>query len=91
MDNCKTKMEENFLSRMECNMLRGLAIILIVLNNFGHKINGVHPDNEFNYNYDRILGFLDSLANPSSILPLELLSFYASSVSIHGSSCRFSS
>ena len=40
-----------FLSRIECNMMRGLAIILIVLNNFGHTINGVHPDNEFNYSY----------------------------------------
>lgn len=66
-----------FLSRTECNMLRGLAIILIVLNNFGHKIKGVHPDNEFNYSFDRVSGFLDSLANPSSILPLELLSFYS--------------
>ena len=66
-----------FLSRIECNVLRGLAIILIVLNNFGHKINGVHPDNEFNYNFDRVSGFLDSLANSSSLLPLEILSFYS--------------
>lgn len=73
----KTNGDDLFLSRIECNVLRGLAIILIVLNNFGHKIHGVHPDNEFNYNYERVSGFLDSLANPSSILPLELLSFYS--------------
>lgn len=66
-----------FLSRIECNMLRGLAIILIVLNNFGHKVNGVHPDNEFNYDYGRVLGFWDSLMNHSYVLPLELLSFYS--------------
>ncbi len=79
MEGKKIKTNDNdlFLSRIECNMLRGLAIILIVLNNFGHKINGVHPDNEFNYSFDRVSGFLDSLANPSSILPLELLSFYS--------------
>lgn len=66
-----------FLSRTECNMLRGLAIILIVLNNFGHKIKGVHPDNEFNYNYDRVQGFLDSVTNFSDLFPLELLSFFS--------------
>ena len=66
-----------FLSRIECNMMRGLAIILIVLNNFGHTINGVHPDNEFNYSYDRISGFMDSITNHSDLLPLELLSFYS--------------
>lgn len=65
------------LSRIECNMLRGLAIILIVLNNFGHKVIGVHPDNEFNYDYGRVLGFWDSLMNYSYVLPLELLSFYS--------------
>ena len=66
-----------FLSRIECNMLRGLAIILIVLNNFGHKVNGVHPDNEFNFDYGRVLGFWDSFINHSYVLPLELLSFYS--------------
>ena len=66
-----------FLSRIECNIMRGLAIILIVLNNFGHKVNGVHPDNEFNYSYDRISGFMDSITNNSDLLPLELLSFYS--------------
>ena len=73
----REKNNDFFLSRIECNMLRGLAIILIVLNNFGHCINGVQPDNEFNYIYDRVSCILDSIANPSSILPLELLSFYS--------------
>ena len=79
MDNESSKNGGNdlFLSRVECNMLRGMAIILIVLNNFGHKVNGVHPDNEFNYNYDRILGLFESFSNHSSVLPLELLSFYS--------------
>ncbi len=66
-----------FLSRIECNMMRGLAIILIVLNNFGHKINGVHRDNEFNYSYDSVLGFIDSITNNSGLMPLELLSFFS--------------
>ena len=65
------------LSRNECNMIRGLAIILIVINNFGHLIHGVHPDNEFYYSYENINGFLHSLANSSDILPLDILSFYS--------------
>lgn len=65
------------LSRIECNVMRGLAIIPIVLNNFGHKVNGVHPDNEFNYDFGRIIGIGESIANHSSLLPLELLSFYS--------------
>ena len=65
------------LSRVECNVMRGLAIIPIVLNNFGHKIIGVHPDNEFNYDFGRIMGLGESISNHSSLLPLELLSFYS--------------
>ena len=65
------------LSRQECNFMRGVAILVIVLNNFGHWVNGVHPDNEFSYNESNVSGFLDSLMTPSGILPLELLSFYS--------------
>lgn len=65
------------LSRLECNVIRGLAIIVIVLNNFGHHIDGVYPDNEFWYNYENVSVFLDSLTHLSRILPLELLSFYS--------------
>ena len=57
--------------------MRGFAIILIVLNNFGHWVNGVHPDNEFCYNNSSVSGFLDSLTTPNSIFLLELLSFYS--------------
>lgn len=65
------------LSRLECNIMRGLAIVVIVLNNFGHLVNGVHPDNEYNYYYSNVQGFIDSLLEFNSLLPLELLSFYS--------------
>lgn len=76
----KSLVKENYdlmLSRTECNIMRGLAILLIVANNFGHLVKGVHPDNEYLYEIDSVYGFVDSLMNPSSILPLELLSFYS--------------
>ena len=68
---------ESLLSRSECNIMRGLAILLIITNNFGHMINGVHPDNEFTYCYANVSGFLDSLLHFSNLFPLELLSFYS--------------
>lgn len=69
--------KEFLLSRAECSIMRGLAILFIVTNNFAHLIDGVHPDNEFIYDYANVGGFLDSLAHPNSLFPLELLSFYS--------------
>lgn len=77
MDSSFNKVSASLLSRQECNIIRGLAILLIVLNNFGHKINGVHMDNEFRYKWKNVIGFIDSLSNPSDILPLDILSFYS--------------
>lgn len=68
---------ESLLSRSECNIMRGLAILVIITNNFGHLVNGVHPDNEFTYDYANVRGFLDSLLHLNSLFPLELLSFYS--------------
>ena len=68
---------ESLISRSECNIMRGLAILVIITNNFGHLVNGVHPDNEFTYDYANVSGFLDSLLHFNSLLPLELLSFYS--------------
>lgn len=65
------------LSRLECNILRGLAILLIVINNFGHLVIGVHSDNEYNYDYANVMGFVDSISHMNYLFPLELLSFYS--------------
>ena len=69
--------ESLVLSRLECSMMRGLAIILIVANNFGHHVQRVHPDNEFVFCYESVAGFLESLNHIDSIFPLDLLSFYS--------------
>lgn len=68
---------KSLLSRSECNILRGLAILVIITNNFGHMINGVHPDNEFTYDYVNVSGFLDSFLYFNNLFPLELFSFYS--------------
>jgi len=68
---------ESLLTRAECNVMRGLAILVIVTNNFGHLINGVHPDNEYIYDYSNVSGFIESFLHPTTLLPLELLSFYS--------------
>ena len=65
------------LSRIECNILRGLAILPIVINNFGHLVIGVHPDNEYTYDYANVKGFVDSISHLNYLFPLELLSFYS--------------
>ena len=75
--NISTNKRESLLSRSECNTMRGLAILVIVINNFGHWVNGVHPDNEFTYSYDNVRGFVDSFLHLNSLFPLELLSFYS--------------
>lgn len=68
---------ESLLSRTECNIMRGLAILVIVTNNFGHLVKGVHPDNEYIYDYSNVSGFVDSLLHLNNLFPLELLSFYS--------------
>lgn len=68
---------ESLLTRTECNVMRGLAILVIVTNNFGHLVHGVYPDNEYTYDYANVSGFIESYAHSSTLLPLNLLSFYS--------------
>ena len=37
------------LSRAECNIMRGFAILLIVINNFTHMFKDVVKDCEYNF------------------------------------------
>ena len=67
---------EPLLSRAECNLIRGLAIIFIITNNFTHLLKGVFTDNEYQYNWENIEGFVNNLSHPDGILPFNLLSFY---------------
>lgn len=64
------------LSRTECNIMRGLAIIIIVINNFTHVLKGVFFDSELNYLWKSVEGFLNNLSHPDAILPFNIISFY---------------
>lgn len=67
---------EPLLSRTECNIMRGFAIIIIVINNFTHLFRGVFKDNEYDYVWKNVEGVMANLHHPDSILPFNLLSFY---------------
>lgn len=64
------------LSRTECNIMRGLAIVLIVIDNITHLFKGVFTDNEHIYRWSSVEGFLNNLSHPDALLPFNLLSFY---------------
>lgn len=49
------------MSIKECKGLRGLAIILIVLHNYLHRIPGAISDNEFHWAFTRHQSYMDSL------------------------------
>lgn len=68
--------ESTLLSRSECNIMRGLAIIIIIINNFTHVLNGVFFDSELNYLWSSVEGFLNNLSHPDALLPLNIISFY---------------
>ena len=71
------KNEKALLSRMECNIMRGFAIIAIISNNFGTWLKGVIGDNEFGFDYHQVEAFLYSFTNPTGDFLLDLLAFYS--------------
>jgi len=65
-----------FLTRSECNIMRGFAILFIMVDNMVHLFNGVFMDSEFIYRNDSIMGFLNNLTHPDATLPFNFISFY---------------
>lgn len=68
--------ETPLLSRSECNIMRGLAIIIIIINNFTHVLRGVFFDSEHSYLWSSVEGFLNNLTHPDALLPFNIISFY---------------
>ncbi|MBO4851165.1 MAG: acyltransferase family protein [Prevotella sp.] len=66
----------SFLSRAECNFMRGFAILIIIIDNFTHALRGVWLDNEYRYSTRAVNGFLNNLAHPDGLLPYNFISFY---------------
>ncbi len=64
------------LSRTECNILRGMAILGIFLHNYCHWLNPIVKENEYQYFQHNADWLLHVLASPDQNLPLHLLSFF---------------
>lgn len=69
-------MENNLLSRAECNALRGLAIIGIVLHNYCHWLRHIVRENEYQYFQRNVDGLVHAVGQPDALLPIHLLSFF---------------
>ena len=69
-------MRTEFLTRAECNALRGVAIIGIFLHNFCHWLPGIIRENEYLFNADNVSALRGVMASPDWNLPLHLLSFF---------------
>ena len=63
-------MNEQLLSRTECNAMRGLAIIGIFLHNYCHWLNPVVKENEYQYFQQHVDWMASSICTPDSLLPI---------------------
>jgi hypothetical protein len=64
------------ISRYECTILRGIAILGIILHNFCHKIPGAVEGNEFNFDITCPIQLFHEICNPNIGLLNHLLSFF---------------
>lgn len=64
------------LSRSECNVLRGLAIIGIFLHNYCHWLGPIVKENEYQYFQHNVDWFYQVMVSPDLNLPFHLLSFF---------------
>ena len=69
-------MRTEFLTRAECNALRGVAILGIVLHNFCHWLPGIVRENEYLFHASNASGLNGILLSPDWNLPMHLLSFF---------------
>ena len=71
-----TSGDDSLLSRSECNIMRGFAILFIMVDNITHLFKGVFMDSEFIYRWSSVEGFLNNLMHPDTMLPFNFISFY---------------
>lgn len=64
------------LTRTECNLLRGIAIIGIVLHNYCHWLSVAVQENEYQFFLQNVSGINHAIFSPDSLLPVHLLSFF---------------
>lgn len=68
-------MDRNSLNRTECNALRGIAILGIVLHNFTHWLRPMVKENEYTFTQEKADRFIDLLLHPNWDLPAQICSF----------------
>lgn len=61
---------------LNSQVLRGLAILSIILHNYTHWMHGAIFENEFMYQSWHVSKLLDYLSHPDERLPLQLFSFF---------------
>lgn len=68
-------MNAELLTRTECNVMRGLAILGIFLHNYCHWLSPVVKENEYQYFQHNVDWLLQVCARPDALLPMHLISF----------------
>ena len=69
-------MNAELLTRTECNVMRGLAILGIFLHNYCHWLSPVVKENEYQYFQHNVDWLLQVCARPDALLPMHLISFF---------------
>ena len=66
----------NLLTKTECTVLRGLAIMGIMLHNYCHWLNPVVKENEYTFTRYNVERFTQVMLHPDMLFPLHILSFF---------------
>ncbi len=69
-------MKKGLLTRAECEAMRGIAILGIVLHNYAHWLGFAVKENEYTFTQSKADHMMELLLQPSGDLPLHLLSFF---------------
>jgi peptidoglycan/LPS O-acetylase OafA/YrhL len=64
------------LSRDNCALLRGIAILAIMLHNFCHLMPTAIPENEFDFDLSRSVALIHALCHPSAGIISHVFSFF---------------
>ena len=71
-----THSDNGILDRTECSVLRGLAIISIILHNYLHWFPYAIPESEFMYNADSTKAFIHFLAHPDGNWMNQIIAYF---------------
>ena len=68
--------DSQLLNRAECDVLRGIAILGIVLHNYTHWLRPMVKENEYTFKQGNADRMAELLSQPDWYLPAQLLSFF---------------